>query len=921
MCKILSFTNYFNLINIIKYISHQRSPLHWLLLFLFFCCLPSLVEAQESTLTDSTQAKATDSLEIKNEGIETTIAYTAEDSIVSNLINNTVYLYGKATVTYGEISLNAEQIEINQNTKVVVARGMADSTGKYRGNPVFTQGSESYEADSMRYNFETKKGVVIGIVTQQGEGYIQSDKAKRLEDGTMFASGNRYTTCNLKHPHWYINTNKIKMIPGKQVVSGPFNLVLSDVPTPLGFAFGIFPFVDKQKSGIIFPTYGESADRGFFLRNGGYYWYINEYVTLDVRGEIYTNGSYGLEVAVPYRKRYRYSGSSSVRYSKRFQGEGDEKADFTDFWIRWSHVPVPRGKSSFSASVNFGTSRFNQRNSFNPQDQLSNNFSSNISYNTSFKVGDTPVTLGLAARQDQNSRTNVMNVTLPSLNLTVNRIYPFKKKGETARNFIQKLNFNYSFTALAKFTNQPLNYNSFPFTLGNRPLGSNGEPIPSDSLQLDFNFANLSEIAKNARIGGIHTIPISTSIKFLKAFSFNPSFTYTEAWYPKQLDYTYNPADTTVRVDTLAGFRRVYSYSTGASLTTRIYGIFNLNVNKKDRYFQSIRHTIVPTIGFSYQPELAGEAQGVYETVQVDGEGNTALLSRYAGFEPGAPANVGASGVLTFNVQNIFEAKVRPRKDTVDEKKITLLDNLSFGGSYNLVRDSLKLSNISIAARTKLLNLIDFNFTGSLDPYVYRILEADEDGNITRQARVNKYTWQEGRGIGQLSNFNVSMGFSLTPQTFKNGVEKKAQATKDDSQKTIGRNITEGESMELQRIANNPDEYIDFDIPWSLNINYNLSYNKTGFLESRVSQKLNLRGDVSLSETWKIGFQTGYDFDLKQVSFTNIDISKDLHCWDMRINWNPFGQFKSYSFDLRVKSSILQDLKISRRRSFYDRNF
>ncbi len=884
---------------------------------LCLCCCITEIYAQEA----AAQAKPSDSLRIQSNGIETTIEYYAEDSIVSNLINNTVYLYGKARVTYGDIKLTAEQIEINQNTKIVVARGLTDSTGRYRGNPVFKQGTDSYEADSMRYNFETKKGVVIGIVTEQGEGYIQSAKAKRLQDGTMYAFGNKYTTCNLKHPHWYINTNKIKLVPDKQVVSGPFNLVISDVPTPLGFAFGIFPFVDKKKTGIIFPTYGESADRGFFLRNGGYYWYISEFVTLDLRGEIYTNGSWGLEMALPYRKRYRYSGGASIRYNKRFQGEATEREEFTDFWIRWNHSPIPRGKSTFAASVNFGTTQFNRRNSFNPRDQLSNTFSSSISYNTAFNIGNTPVTLGLSARQDQNNTTNVMNVTLPALNLTVNRIYPFKKPDQSAKNFIQKINLNYSFNALAKYTNQPVNYGGFPFQLTNRPRNPiTGEPVPSDSLQLDFNFANLSEIAKNARIGGVHTIPISTSIKFLKVFSLNPNFTYSEAWFPKQLDYTYIPADTTVRVDTLSGFNRVYSYSTGASLTTRIYGFFNFDVNKKGRYLQAIRHTIVPTITFSYQPELAGEAQGVFQNVQINALGDRRLVSRYQGFEPQPPASVGEAGVLNFNLQNIFEAKVKPKKDTVDEKKIMLLDNLSFGGNYNLVRDSLKLSEISIAARTRLLNLIDFNFTGALDPYVYKITSTNEAGVIT-QTRINRYAWQEGQGFGQLSRFNVSMGFSLTPQTFKNSVKKKAEEARKNPTQTLGREINESESLELQNIANNPDEYVDFDIPWSLNINYNINYNKIGFLESRVSQQINVGGDLSLTETWKIGFQTGYDFDLKQVSFTNIDISKDMHCWEMRINWNPFGTFKSYSFDLKVKSAILQDLKISRRRSFYDRNF
>ncbi|GAB4397924.1 MAG: putative LPS assembly protein LptD [Microscillaceae bacterium] len=858
-----------------------------------------------------------DSLVIGN--IETTIVYSATDSIVTDLVRNTIFLYGNAKVNYGEITLTAAEIEINQNTNMLIARGLPDSTGRLRNKPVFVQDGQTYEADSMRYNYKTQRGVVIGVVTEQGEGFIQSDRAKRLDDGTMYASGNRYTTCNLAHPHWYINTNKIKLIPDKQIVSGPFNLVLADVPTPLGFAFGIFPFIDKRKSGIIFPTYGESEDRGFFLRNGGYYWHISEYMALSLVGQIYTNGSWGLEAQFPYRKRYRFNGTASVLFSRIFQGEPEERSVQQLFQVRWNHSPTPRGRSSFSASVNFGSSQFNRRNSFNPNDQLANTLTSNVSFATGFDIGNTPVNLSLSARHDQNTNTEIFNVVLPAFNLTVNRIYPFKKPNQSARNFLQKINLNYSANGSVKFTNQAPNPQSFPFQVANVDRDEEtGEIILPE--QLDFNLQNADAFLQNARIGIIHRIPISTSAKIFRFFSLNPSLSYDEAWYPKRLTYTYLPEQKAVQVDTTQGFYRVYSYSASANLTTRVYGTFIFNRKNKDRYLQAIRHTMIPTVGLSFKPDLSG-SPNFFQEIQVDSTGRMAKVSRFANFDPGPPAVTGESGIVNFSLQNVFEAKVRGRSDSAESRKIPLLENLSIGGSYNLVSDSLRLSNISIQARTRFLNIINFNFTGSIDPYSYRILEANAQGEATRQVRVNRFALTEGIGIGQLQNFNIALSANLTPKTFQNSAQKKADAVRQNPQETLGRGISEGEEAQLQAIANNPNEYVDFDIPWTLNLSFNMSYNKTGFFKSVFSQVLSVSGDLSLTETWKVGFRTGYDFGQKTVAFTSIDILKDLHCWEMVFNWTPFGTFRSYNFEIRVKSSILQDLKISRRRSFFDRDF
>lgn len=860
-----------------------------------------------------------DTIKIQGD-IKTTIEYYAEDSIVADVLTNVIYLYGKAKIKYGDISLTATQIEIDQKTNTVTARGMPDSLGRLRGVPIFTQGNDKYEADSMKYNFKSEKGIIRGIVTQQGEGYVSSNIAKKGEDGEMFAQYSKYTTCNLKHPHWYINASKIKMIPDKQIVSGPFNLVIADIPTPLGFAFGIFPFTENQRSGIIIPTYGESKDRGFFLRQGGYFWNISDYITATFLGEIYTNGSWGGNFILDYRDRYKFSGAFDLRFNQLFQGEENERTKAEDFWLRWNHNPVTRGKSSFSASVNFGTQRFNQRREFNLQNQISNNFSSSVNYNSNFNIGETPVTYGLSARQDQNSQTGVMNVTLPDFNLAVNRIYPFKKKDETAKNFIQKINLAYSVNGSVRLSNQGVSSSSFPFKVANREifLDEEGKETTTAPVE-DFNLANFSSIARKAQIGAIHNIPITTTLKLLNYISLNPSANFQMAWYPQRLNYTWVESAKAVRVDTLKKFSNVYSFNTSLALTTRIYGTFIFNRKNKDARIQAIRHVITPNISLGYTPNLSGEKYGFYQNIQIDSTGRRQAISRYTGFQPGAPISTNESGVIGFGLQNNFEMKIKPKGDTAKAKKISLLDNLSFAGSYSLVADSLNLSNISMNARTRILNVIDFNFTGILDPYQYQ-LTRNTDGS-TSQRRINKFYLTEGRGIGQLSNFNISVGASLTPDSFKKQTENKINQAKDALgaiKDPVERNTTE---RQLEAIQQNPEMYVDFDIPWTLSMSYNVSYTKQGFDESRVTQQISFNGNISLTKTWKIGFNSGFDISAKSLSTTNLNIMKDLHCWEMRFDWNPFGAYQFYSFTLGIKSSLLKDLKIQRNRSFYDRNF
>lgn len=847
--------------------------------------------------------------------IETTVTYYGRDSIVTDLDTETVFIYGDASIKYGDIDLKADQIQFDQRNNLVTARGTKDTTGKWIGRPVFKQGQDTYESDSILYNIKSQKAIVRGIVTKQGEGFIASRTAKRGSEGEMYAGSSKYTTCNLKHPHWYISASKIKMIPQKQVVAGPFHLVIADIPTPLGFIFGIFPFTQTRRSGIIVPTYGETVDRGFFLRQGGYYWAVNKYMSAEFLGEIYTNGSWGLSGGLQYTKKYRMSGSANIRFNKRFQGEQATREEFQDFWVNWTHTPIPRGKGSFSASVNLGTTSFNRRNDFNPNNQLANNFSSSVSYSTNFNVGGSMITLSVAARHDQNSNTGIMNVSLPSMNLGVNRIYLFKKL-KFAPNFIKQLSIAYTLRADARFSNQAPS-NAFGFAVSNLqqlPLNDQNQPIIPD-----FNGANTDYILRNAKMGASHTIPVSTTIKLLKHFSLNPTLSYQETWYPYSLGYEWEQSRNAVRVDTLNGFARVYGFSASASLTTRFFGIFKFGKNKK---IQAIRHTVNPTISYSYAPDFSRPSFGFTQAIQTDASGRIQNMSRFIGFEPAASIGTGQSALINFSVANIFEAKLKGQTDTSQARKINILDNVSFNGSFAPTRDSFKLSTIGLSARTKLLNLVDLNMNGSLDPYMYQ----KDDRNVVRA--IDKYTWQGGLGAGAINSANVAVAFDLTPKSFRQiGQNKIDDAEKNLQNDMRNPNAKEQQALEqkeqaLKQIKENPNEYVDFDIPWKLQVNYNMQYSKANpFVRETISHQLNFSGDMSLTKTWKMVFRSGYDFTTRNISFTNIDIYKDLHCWEMRFNWNPFGQFQSWNFTINVKSSMLQDLKLTRQRSWYDRGF
>lgn len=840
--------------------------------------------------------------------IETTIDYKARDSIFFDLNNQMMYLYGDSKIDYGDISLQAERISLDWIENSIQANFVIDSAGKKIGKPIFQEKSDVYETDDIKYNFKSKRALINGVITEQDGAFMHGEKVKKNEKNEMFIRGAKYTTCDHAYPHFYIKSSKLKVIPNNKVVSGPFNLYFGEIPTPIGFPFGMFPQPKEKASGIIFPAYGEEQSRGFFMRNGGYYFDINDYVDLKLTGDIFTNGSYGLQSVSTYRKRYAFSGNFNLRYNKTNSTQFEDDSFSKDFWLNWSHSPQSVGTSRFSASVSAGTSTYTANANNVGQDfqqSINAQFNSNISYSKTFQ--GTPFNLSLNARHSQNISTEVVNLTLPELSFNMNRIYPFKNLTGSSNGILGKLGFSYNLVSKNELSNAAVS--SPNFNVVNRSS--------SDDSLIGFSTDNLAQLFDRAKLGARHTIPIATSFNVMKYLTVSPSFNYTEVWYPKELQYTYDEDLQGVRVDTLRQFSRAGWYSTGASMSTRFYGMYNFGGGK----VKAIRHVITPSIGFSYSPDFGDPIRGHYSEVQVDEEGNTQLLSKYQGFAYGGPS-LGESASLSFSMNHNIEMKVKAKNDSIEEyKKVKIFDNLSMSSGYNFLADSFNLSNINWNARTSLFNrMVSLNMSGTIDPYVY-VLDSIDANDQVYQRRINRLAWNSGEGLGRLTRGNVAIGLNLKP--------KGSQSKEDDPGGSLDANRINNSDpdnpylpgLEENQIAGNvnqfisrdPNQYVPFDVPWALNVNYAFNYTKNGFNDAVITQTLNFNGNLSITDKTRIGFNSGYDIKNKEFTVTRLNVGRDLHCWTLNFNWVPFGPRQSYFVEIRVNSQLLKDLKLDKR--------
>ena len=830
--------------------------------------------------------------------IETTINYSAKDSIFYDLKSQKIKLYGGSKIDYGEINLEAYEILVDWNDKTLDANFILDSIGKKIGKPIFSEGDQSYETDKITYNFDSRKAKIKGIVTQLDDAYMQGEDVKKNEEDELFISHAMYTTCNLEEPHFHISSSKIKVIPGKKVVSGPFHLKFGNVPTPLGFIFGMFPQPKKKVSGLIMPNYGEEKRRGFYLRDGGYYFAVNDHLDLRLTGDIYSKGSYGMTLGTNYKKRYSYSGNLRFNYNKSKLGDFENPTTSNDFSFSWSHSPDTRGKSSrFSSSVNFQTNSYNQNKNLvysNFNESINAQFNSNISYSKTFK--GSPFNLSANLRHSQNVQTKKVNLTLPDISYNMSRIYPFKNIGKLGKTALGKISISHRFNGKIELTN-----GSVGNSLGGLNIINSGNNF---SEQIDFNMDNISSIIDRSKIGGKHTIPISTSFNLLKYFTVSPSVNYNEIWYFKKLSYNYNELENGIEIDTTNSFQRAWSYSSAFALSTRIYGTVFFKKGK----IKAIRHVISPEISMSFSPDFTKPKYGYYENVQINNEGDTKLLSKYENFLFGSP-RIGSSASMNFYIGNNLEMKVLDKKDTINgTRKIKIFDNLAFSSSYNFLADSFRLAPIRFSTRTSFFKrLINLSISGNIDPYTFRLDSISESATGIKnvyQRRVDELAYKNNQGIGSLAYINMALGFRFSAKDFRS----------DDDEKES----SYGTREEIDYINSNIAEYIDFNVPWSINASYNLNRRKIGFRDPNITQTLTFSGDVSISEKTKISFRSGYDFKFKMLTQTSINATRDLHCWRINFSWVPFGRFQSYNLSINAVSALLQDLKLEKRSRFFD---
>jgi len=807
--------------------------------------------------------------------IEDIIERTARDSIVQDLVNKKVYLYGDAVVTYQEIILKAAYIEVDFNTNSLYATGLPDSSGKLTGFPEFSESGETFKAKTMTYNFRTKEGIIHNVLTQDDLGFLHGKKVKKMEDNTVNVLHGSFTTCNLEEdPHFAFNFKKARVIPNEKIISGPVYMDIEGVPTPLVLPFGYFPNKQGRKSGLIIPTYGESADRGFFLENGGYYWAINDKMDFQVTGDIYSGGSWAIKPKFRYKKRYKYNGSFNIGYAENVvstKGSPDYSKS-TDFKIRWSHKqdPKARPRSTFSADVNIITSNYVKYNVSTVDDYLSNEFQSSVAYQTNW-AGKYFLTLNASHRQ--NTKTHQVTVTLPELTFTINRFYPLRKAGGK-KMFYEDLSIQYTFNA----KNTVKTLDSLFFT----------EQTVYDEMQN----------------GGMHKIPISLPMKVLKHFTWTNSINITDRMYSQYInrewsnDTLFENNDTIVgyvNTDTIRGFANAFDFNVSSSLTTKVYGMLKM----KKGPIRAIRHVLTPSLSFSFVPEFGDEKWGYYDSY-IDGDSIERQYSKFEGSLYGSPSPR-KSGSIGLNLNNNLEMKVPSKKDTITGlKKIVLIENFTISSNYNLAADSLNMSPVRLSGRTKLWKNLTLQYGSQWDPYA-----VDSSGK-----KINQYYWNTNKKFlrKENSSWSLSLSLKLGDKDFKKK-EKPKEATED----------------ELDEIRENPDNYVDWDIPWSINLSYNFNYtNKILYNdfqrlpEHKIVQTLSLSGQVNLTPKWKVTFRSGWDFTANEVSYTSLNLYRDLHCWEMRFSWVPIGPRKSWNFSINVKSSVLQDLKLNRKKDFRD---
>ena len=852
-----------------------------------------------------------DTTKKKKAVLDAIVDYTANDSIVLTS-GNWGYLYGESEVKYTDIALKGEKIWMNMDSSLVYATYGLDSIGKEFGYPVFSDKGTDYESKTMKYNFKTKKGYITNVITTQGEGYIVANQAKKNEDNSFFMRDGKYTTCDdHEHPHFYLALTKAKVKPKKNVVTGPAYLVIEDLPLPIGLPFGFFPFSDKYSSGVIMPSYGDELERGFNLRDGGYYFAISDNIDLALTGEIYTKGSWGLNARSTYRKRYKYSGSFDAGYLVTKLGEkGIDYSLSKDMRLNWTHTQDPKANMfrTLSANVQFSTSTYdrNNLNSYFTPTGTQNTKSSSV--NLTQKIPNSPWSISANMSVAQRTQDSSISLTLPNITVTMSRIAPFKRKEAVgSERWYEKIQLSYT----GDFRN---------------------------SIETKENLLFKSDLQKDWKNAMKHSIPISATFSAFNYLNITPSINYTERWYTSKIEERWNSMTRRHEVmDTTYSFNRVYDFNIALGFQTKLYGMFTPIFSKTTQ----IRHVFTPSISLSYAPDFSSSGFGFYESYYYyDAEGRW-VEHKYSPFKQGmfGTAPEGAQGMINFSFDNNVEMKMRNSNDSI--KKISLIDQLGINFSHNMMAKEFKWSDINANLRLKFSKSFVVNLNAAFDPYLYKAVK-NSNNEITGMKRVDELRIMNGKGFGRLKSTGYSISPSINQDTFKKWFGKdikkdsdKDETTGEESAETTGegerKSLLEGKKDDNQY---DEDGYIKNDIKWNLGISFSMNYNtnklpkeaeRDGYAEYRgsLTKALSLNGNIQPTRNWSFNFNASYDFDAGKIAYMSCNLTRNLHCWSISASFNPVGQYKTYYVSLRASSSLLQDLKYEQRgrSSSYDPNW
>ena len=835
-----------------------------------------IIKEQDSTLQDSVKPK--------NEILTDIVKYTSADYASFNKKKQKLYLYNEAEINYGEMNIKAGSITIDLSTDEVYAKGITDSIEGYTQAPIFTQAGNVVEPDSILFNTKTEKALIYHSVTEQGEGTVIANITKRVNDSVYFIKDAKYTTAtDLDDPEYYIKLRKAKVVPKKKIVTGLANLFIYNVPTPIGLPFGFFPQSEKQTSGIIIPSFGEQNDRGYFLQNMGYYFAISDYFDLAIYGDYYTNGSYGFRAENTYAVRYKFRGNLSFRYENLITSERGfpDYSRNTIYNLRWSHSQDSKASPSsrFSASVNLGSSTYyrNSLNQINTGNFLNNTLASSVSYSKTFQ-GEPQVNFSVTATHSQNTNTEQINMTLPTFQGSVGRIYPLAPKNGSKKGIIQNINLQYSVR---------------------------GENRIQTTDSLFFK----KEMFDDAKTGLQHTIPLNTNFKIFKYFSVSASTNYNEVWTFNTVNKFYDPDEGKVVTEDLKGFDSYRTYNFSTSLGTTVYGMYNFEEEGEDRAIKAIRHVMRPSISYNINPAF----DKYYETVEViNADGQTESEVEFSRFEGGLFGVPGKnfSSSMGISIANNLEAKVRDKDSTATEpKKIVLLSNLNFSTSYNFAGDSLQWSPVRMSGGTQLFNnKMSVNFGATLDPYAL-----DNNNN-----RIDKFNIENGGSLFRLTSANLTMSYSLSSKDNKKDRDQGPEAS-NRPEDVLPKNLDfsnqqiDGPGEEEQE-EQKPSELYNYKIPWSLRLAYAVNYSNSRRQNEISSHSLMFSGDVELSPKWSVGVSSGYDIKNQGFTYTQFRFERDLLSWRMSFSWVPFSARSSWNFFIGIKSSILKDLKYEKRR-------